>query len=370
LLKRHFQDHGEPLRTLALVVWGTSNMRTGGDDLAQALWLWGCEPVWEEASGRVVDFRILPVTLLGRPRVDITLRISGLFRDAFGDTVRLLATIPKRLAALEEPDSLNPIRAAWKTDRERLLTSGVTAEAAERTAALRVFTSGPGCYGAGLLPLLDAGNWETPAELAAVFVRWGQFAAGADGKLTEEPEALRQRLTQVEAVAQNQDNREHDILDSDDYFQFQGGLHTAVSVLRGKEPAHYHGDSANPEAPRMRSLEEEFVRVLHGRALNPRWIQAMQRHGYKGAFEMAATVDYLYGYSATTRIVAAHHFEAVARTLLLEQEPFFRAHNPDALREASAKLLEAAQRGLWRAPDAATLNALETVVLSLEADRE
>jgi cobaltochelatase CobN len=370
LLKRHFQDHGEPLRSLALVVWGTSNMRTGGDDLAQALWLWGCEPVWEEASGRVVDFKILPAALLGRPRVDITLRVSGLFRDAFGDTVRLLATIPKRLAALDEPDALNPIRAAWKSDRERLLSNGTTVESAERTAVLRVFTSGPGCYGTGLLPLLDAGNWETKADLASVFVRWGQFAAGSDGTLTEESDALRQRLTQVEAVAQNQDNREHDILDSDDYFQFQGGLHAAVSVLRGTEPANYHGDSANPEAPRMRTLEEEFVRVLHSRALNPRWIGAMQRHGYKGAFEMAATVDYLYGYSATTGIVAGHHFEAVAHALLLEQEAFFRKHNPDALREASAKLLEAAQRGLWTAPDAATLGALETVVLSLEADRE
>jgi cobaltochelatase CobN len=370
LLKRHFQDHGEPLRTLALVVWGTSNMRTGGDDLAQALWLWGCEPVWEEASGRVVDFKILPATLLGRPRVDITLRISGLFRDAFGDTVRLLATIPKRLATLDEPDSLNPIRAAWKSDRERLLSSGIAAETAERTAVLRVFTSGPGCYGAGLLPLLDAGNWETKEDLAAVFVRWGQFAAGSDGSLTEEPDALRCRLAQVEAVAQNQDNREHDILDSDDYFQFQGGLHTAVSVLRGAEPANYHGDSSNPDAPKMRTLEEEFVKVLHSRALNPRWIEAMRRHGYKGAFEMAATVDYLYGYSATTGIVASHHFEAVAHALLLEQEAFFRAHNPDALREASTKLLEAAQRGLWTAPDAATLGALETVVLSLEADRE
>jgi cobaltochelatase CobN len=318
----------------------------------------------------VVDFKILPAALLGRPRVDITLRISGLFRDAFGDTVRLLATIPKRLAALDEPDSLNPIRAAWKSDRERLLSSGIAAETAERTAVLRVFTSGPGCYGAGLLPLLDAGNWETKEDLAAVFVRWGQFAAGSDGSLTEEPDALRRRLAQVEAVAQNPDNREHDILDSDDYFQFQGGLHTAVTVLRGAEPATYHGDSSNPEAPKMRTLEEEFVRVLHSRALNPRWITAMQRHGYKGAFEMAATVDYLYGYSATTGIVAGHHFEAVAHALLLEQEPFFRAHNPDALREASTKLLEAAQRGLWTAPDAATLGALETVVLSLEADRE
>ena len=370
LLKRHFQDHGEPLRTLALVVWGTSNMRTGGDDLAQALWLWGCEPVWEEHSGRVVDFRILPAAVLGRPRVDITLRVSGLFRDAFGDTVRMLATIPKRLAALEESDALNPIRAAWKNDRQRLIEKGVSTEVAERTATLRVFTSGPGCYGTGLLPLLDAGNWETKADLAQVFLRWGGFAAGTDGTFTEEPEALRHRLERVEAVAQNQDNREHDILDSDDYFQFQGGLQAAVSVLRGAEPATYHGDSANPEAPKMRTLGEEFVRVLYSRAINPLWISAMRRHGYKGAFEMAATVDYLYGYAATTDIVADRHFEAVARSLLLDQEAFFREHNPDALREATSKLLEAAHRGLWSAPEGGTFNALETLALSLEADRE
>jgi cobaltochelatase CobN len=302
--------------------------------------------------------------------VDITLRVSGLFRDAFGETVRLLATIPKRLAALEEPDSLNPVRAAWKLDKERLLQKGVPAAAAERAAALRVFTSGPGCYGTGLLPLLDAGNWETQADLAQVFLRWGQFAAAADGTLTEEPDALRHRLQAVEAVAQNQDNREHDILDSDDYFQFQGGLHAAVNLLRGAKPATYHGDSADPAKPKMRTLEEEFVRVLHSRALNPRWIAAMQRHGYKGAFEMAATVDYLYGYSATTGIVADRHFEAVAHTLLLEQEDFFREHNPDALLEASAKLLEAANRGLWSMPAPATLDSLETVVLSLEANRE
>jgi cobaltochelatase CobN len=370
LLKRYFQDHGEPLRTLALVVWGTSNMRTGGDDLAQALWLWGCEPVWEEASGRVVDFRILPATVLGRPRVDITLRVSGLFRDAFGDTVRMLATIPKRLAALDEPDTLNPLRAAWKRDMERLLQKGLSSEAAARGATLRVFTSGPGCYGTGLLPLLDSGNWETKSDIAQVFLRWGQFAAAPDGSFSEEPEMLRERLGGVEAVAQNQDNREHDILDSDDYFQFQGGLHAAVSVLRGREPASYHGDSALPDAPKVRTLAEEFIRVLHSRALNPKWIRAMQRHGYKGAFEMAATVDYLYGYSATTSVVADRHFEAVARTLVLEQEDFFRQHNPDALREAGSKLLEAAHRGLWSAPDADTLAALETLTLSLESSRE
>jgi cobaltochelatase CobN len=345
-------------------------MRTGGDDLAQALWLWGCEPVWDEGSGRVIDFNIIPAALLGRPRVDITLRVSGLFRDAFGDTVKLLATVPKRLSALEEPLELNPIREAWLQHIQKLSASGLSAEAASRTAALRVFTSGPGCYGTGILQVIDAGNWESRKDLAEVFLKWGEHAVGPDGRLTQEPDALRTRLSQVEAIAQNQDNREHDILDSDDYFQFQGGLQAAVESLRHVKPSSYHGDSSNPDTPNVKSLEEEIVKVLHSRALNPRWIKAMQKHGYKGAFEIAATIDYIFGYSATTGLIRDHHFEAAAKSLVLEQEPFFRANNPDALREASDRLLEAAQRGLWAAPDKATIEQLETLLLSLESDRE
>lgn len=370
LLKRHFQDHGSPLRKLALVIWGTSNMRTGGDDLAQALWLWGCEPVWDGSTGRVTDFKILPATVLGRPRVDITVRVSGLFRDAFGDTLKLLAAVPKKLAALNEPLELNPIREAFLRDRENLTRSGSLPDAAARTASLRVFTSGPGCYGTGVLQVIDAGNWERKEDLAAVFLRWGNHAAGADGQLTSEPEALKTRLSEVEAIAQNQDNREHDILDSDDYFQFQGGLQAAIETLRHAPPANYHGDSSDPAAPKIRSLEEELIRVLHSRAFNPRWISAMREHGYKGAFEIAATIDYLFGYSATTGLIRDHHFEAAATTLVLEQESFFREHNPDALKEASERLLEAAQRGLWTAPNETIIGELETLLLSLEGDKE
>jgi cobaltochelatase CobN len=370
LLRRHFQDHGAPLRKLAMVIWGTSNMRTGGDDLAQALWLWGCEPVWDESTGRVTDFKILPASMLGRPRVDITIRVSGLFRDAFGDTLRLLAAVPKRLAFLDEPLELNPVRESFLKDQMNFAQSGHSQEIATRTACLRVFTSGPGCYGTGVLQVIDAGNWETRSDLATVFLRWGEHAAGADGQLTPEPDALRTRLREVEAIAQNQDNREHDILDSDDYFQFQGGLQAAVEMLSNAKPANYHGDSSDPAAPKIRSLEEELIKVIHSRALNPRWIAAMNQHGYKGAFEIAATVDYLFGYGATTGLVLDHHFEAASRTLVIEQESFFRQNNPDALKEASERLLEAAQRGLWAAPNEKTIGQLETILLSLIGDKE
>jgi cobaltochelatase CobN len=372
LLERYKADHGNWPKTLALVIWGTSNMRTGGDDLAQALWLWGCEPVWEPISGRVVDFEILPVSVLGRPRVDVVLRVSGMFRDAFGDAMRLLSTIPKRLAALDEPEDLNPIRAAWLRDQQRLVESGHTPEVAEQLAELRVFSSGPGCYGTGLLPLIDAGNWETKGDLTEVFLKWGGHAYRADGSSTEEIGLLRDRLSTVEIVHQNQDNREHDLLDSDDYFQFQGGLHAAVSELRGQAPITYHGDSANPEKVRIRTLKEEFNRVFRSRVLNPKWISGMREHGYKGAFEMAATVDYLFGYDATCDIVADYQYEEIAQTLLLdpEQQQFFRDHNPLALRDAAQRLLEAHERQLWEDANPETLDALESAIIEIQGELE
>ena len=372
LLERHLQEHGEYPRKLALVIWGTSNMRTGGDDIAQALWLWGCEPVWEEASGRVVDFRILPMSLLGRPRVDLLLRVSGLFRDSFGETMRLLATVPKRLAEQDEPPQLNPIRASWLQDVQTATARGIEPKEAFRIAALRVFSSEPGAYGTGLLPLFDAGNWKSARDITDVFCKWGGFAFDSEGMAREQLDLFRARLSEVEVVHQNQDNREHDILDSDDYFQFQGGLHAAVQYLRGKAPASYHGDSSTPERPRVRTLEEELVKVIRSRVLNPRWIDAMRRHGYKGAFEMAATVDYLFGYGATTDLVKDTHYQEVAQTLLLDprQQEFFRKHNPVALQEAAQRMLEAAERRLWKRPDAETVSALEECVLELQGQLE
>jgi len=372
LLERHRQEHGEYPRKLALVVWGTSNMRTGGDDIAQALFLWGCEPVWEEASGRVVDFRILPLELLGRPRVDLLLRVSGMFRDAFGETMRLLATVPKRLAQQDEPFELNPIRESWFRDRQIAVERGISPQEAARVAALRVFSSEPGAYGTGLLPLIDAGNWESKRDLADVFCRWGGFAFDSDGSAEEQTGLFRTRLSEIEVVHQNQDNREHDVLDSDDYFQFQGGLRAAVEQLRGRAPAVYHGDSSRPDQPRVRTLEEEIIRVIHSRVLNPRWIEAMRRHGYKGAFEMAATVDYLFGYGATTNLVKDLHYQEVAQALLLDpvQNEFFRRYNPAAMEEATERLLEAAERGLWQRPDKDTVAALETNLLELKGQLE
>jgi len=371
-LERHRQETGEYPKSIALVIWGTSNMRTGGDDLAQALWLWGCEPVWDESSGRVVDFEIIPVALLRRPRVDVLLRVSGFFRDAFGESMKLLATVPKRLAVLDEPLELNPLRANYLRDLEEWETMGFSQEESQSRACLRVFSSPPGAYGAGLLPLIDAGNWETKDDLAAVFCRWGNHAYDAAGKPSEQEDYLRKCLKKIEVVHQNQDNREHDILDSDDYFQFHGGLHAAIESLRGESPKTYHGDSSVPDQPKVRTLREEFVRVVRSRVLNPKWIEGMREHGYKGAFEMAATVDYLFGYDATTGVAESQHYEEMADRLLLDpaQQAFFRRHNPRAPQDSIERMLEVADRELSENPQAETLQSLRDVHYYMESRLE
>jgi cobaltochelatase CobN len=223
-----------------------------------------------------------------------------------------------------------------------------------------------------LLPLIDSGNWKSTGNIADVFSRWGGFAFDSEGAAAEQIDLFRARLSEVEVVHQNQDNREHDILDSDDYFQFQGGLHAAVRHLRGKAPVTYHGDSSSPERPRIRTLEEELVKVIRSRVLNPRWIESMRRHGYKGAFEMAATVDYLFGYSATTDLIKDSHYREVAQTLLLdpEQQEFIKKHNPAAFQEAAERLLEAVERGLWKRPDEGTVSALEECLVELQGQLE
>jgi cobaltochelatase CobN len=267
---------------------------------------------------------------------------------------------------------MNPIRESWMRDCEAFVKQGATRSEAARRASLRVFSSEPGSYGTGLLSLIDAGNWNSKRDLGEVFCKWGGHAFDSDGGASEQIGLFRTRLAEVEVVHQNQDNREHDILDSDDYFQFQGGLQASIEELRGSAPANYHGDSSRPDQPRVRTLKEELVRVIRSRVLNPRWIAAMREHGYKGAFEMAATIDYFFGYDATTHLAEDHHYEEIARALLLspEQKKFFQRHNPVALQEATERMLEAAERGLWKHPSAETRSALEDNLLELQGQLE
>lgn len=349
LVERHVQDQGDWPKAVAITAWGTSNMRTGGDDIAQGLALMGVKPTWDTASRRVTGFEILPSGVLDRPRVDVTLRISGFFRDAFPGLIDLFDSASRAVAALDEPPSVNPLAARVRSETRSLVADGMAIDQARRQAGHRVFGSKPGAYGAGLQALIDERGWSSADDLAAAYVTWGGYAYGPGAQGDAAHDLFSRRLKGVDAVIQNQDNREHDLLDSDDYYQFEGGLTAAVRSLSGDQPVVYHSDHSRPENPRIRTLGEEIGRVVRGRAANPKWIAGVMRHGYKGAFEMAATVDYLFAFQATAHCVGDHHFDAIFDAYLGDDavRSFLHEANPDALREMADRFAEAIERHLW-----------------------
>ncbi|MEQ8813294.1 MAG: cobaltochelatase subunit CobN [Thalassobaculum sp.] len=349
VLDRYRQENGDWPQRLAVSAWGTANMRTGGDDIAQILAFLGVRPEWEPASGRVTGFEILPLSVLDRPRVDVTVRVSGFFRDAFPHQIDLIDSAVRAVAALDEPAALNPVAARVQADAERMTAAGVDEALAKSRAAFRVFGSKPGAYGAGLQALIDERIWDTEADLAEAYLEWGAYAYGQGAEGASEPDLFRARLAGAELVVHNQDNREHDLLDSDDYYQFEGGITAAVRHLSGAQPTVFHTDSSRPESPKVRTLAEEIARIVRGRAANPKWIAGVMRHGYKGGFEIAATVDYLFAFAATARCVDDHHFEQLFDAYLEDDtvRGFLVDHNPAALKEIAERFQEAIDRGLW-----------------------
>jgi cobaltochelatase CobN len=235
-----------------------------------------------------------------------------------------------------------------------------------------VFGSKPGAYGAGLLPLIDSRDWKTDADLAEVYAVWGGYAYGPGLDGAEARGDMERVYRRVRVAAKNADTREHDIVDSDDYFQYHGGMVAAVRALTGTSPDAYVGDSAVPDRVKTRTLQEETHRVFRARVVNPKWVAAMQRHGYKGAFEMAATVDYLFGYDATAGVVQDWMYEKLAQSYVFDEtnRAFMARSNPWALRGVTERLLEAADRGLWESPSAEALDGLRRTYLDLEGDLE
>jgi cobaltochelatase CobN len=334
LLARHVAEEGTYPHTIGLVLWGTALMRTQGDDVAEALALLGVRPVWEAESRRVVGIEAVPLAELGRPRIDVTLRVSGFFRDAFPNLVHLLDDAVALVAGLDEPPEDNYVRAAGATDP-------------------RIYGPSPGAYGVGILTALEQRSWRSDDDLAAIYIAWSGFSYGRAGYGVASEDAMRRRFAAIDVAVKNQDNREHDIFDSDDYLQEHGGMVATVRALTGADPKAWFGDSADPSRPVVRSLAEEATRVVRTRVVNPRWIEAMQRHGYKGAFEMAATVDYLFGYDATAKVVDDWMYDKVTAAYVGDPEvrKFFERSNPWALKAIAEKLLEAVERGMWNAGD-------------------
>ena len=372
VVDRYLRDEAAMPESVGISIWGTAAMRTSGDDIAQVLALLGVRPVWQLESRRLTGVEVIPLAELGRPRVDVVCRISGFFRDAFPHAIALLDDAFEQVSRLDEPLDQNFVRAHRQTTRDRLRLEGVPEAEAWRRAGYRIFGSKPGTYGAGILQLVDEQAWRDDADLAETYVNWGGYAYTREDFGVDARGAFRDALSQVAVAVKNQDNREHDIFDSDDYFQFHGGMIASIRALTGRNPRAYFGDTQDPDRPLVRTLKDEANRVFRSRVVNPKWLDAIQRHGYKGALEVAATVDYLFGYDATAQVVDDWQYEQVAQSYLLDpaMQAFFARSNPWAMKDVAERLLEAIQRGMWAAPSDATRAAIEQAFLEAEGNIE
>tara|TARA_B100000965_G_scaffold365975_1_gene350861 strand:+ start:1517 stop:5323 length:3807 start_codon:yes stop_codon:yes gene_type:complete len=356
ILELYLQENGEHLSHLVISIWGTSTMRNGGEDICQLFALMGLRPVWDGTLRRVVDLDVIPITVLNRPRVDVTLRISGLFRDSFPQIIELIRRGQNLIGTLDEPCSINPLAESYRQGRTES----------------RIYGSAPGSYGAGLQEIINSGSWENQTELANAFIEWSKWRYESSNNIVKDKNGLERNLSNVKVVLHSQDNREHDILDSDDYYQFQGGLISAIKKISGKYPEAYFGDNSRYNRPRINKLAKEIDKVVRSRLLNPKWLNGIKKHGYKGAFEMSASLDYLFSFDATTNLVPDWCYQSIASNWLEDDctKSFILDNNPWALRDISERLLEASNRDLWKNASKEQISFIKNILSDVDSKIE
>lgn len=371
VINRFIQEEGHYPESVGIILWATSNMRNHGTCIAEFLYLMGVKPVWQPGSGRVIDLELIPLEELKRPRVDVTGRISGLFRDSLPGSVQWLDDAVQLVAKLDEPLEMNFVKKHVLEELGELQAEGMDEASAWRQASFRIFGDPPGAHGAGVNAVLEAKNWETVADLAAVYTRWGGHAYGTDAQGTYMPERFKKRMSQIEVTVQNVDHRESSMLAGDDYNSYRGGLVAAVRSYSGKMPQNYVNDSSDRSKVQLRTLDQELKRWFRGEAMNPKYIQGMQKHGYKGAGDLATYVAVSFQWDATSLIMEDWMYEKYAEKYALDpqMQAWMKEVNPWALERITEVLLEAQQRGMWNAKPE-TLNALQELFIAMEGELE
>lgn len=371
VISRYIAEEGHYPECVGIVLWAGANMRSHGQCIAEFLYLMGLRPVWQRGSMRVIDMEVIPLEELQRPRIDVTGRISGMFRDSLPGAITWLDKAVNMVASLEESLDLNYIRKHILADVGELEAEGVDKETAWEQASYRIFGDPPGAYGAGVGELLESKNWETIDDLANVYVRFSGHAYGGKSKGTYQPALFKKRMAALEVTIKNEDNRECHMLSSDDFNAYHGGMIATVRSLRGKAPRSYCGDSTDKQKVEMRSLQEEVKRLFRGEAINPKFIQGMKKHGYKGAQDLANYVAHSYQWDATSGVLEDWMYEKYAEKYAFDPEiqEWMKDVNPWALQRLTGVLLEAEQRGLWNASPG-TKQELQKLYLSLEGELE
>lgn len=371
LIEKYIADHGKYPENIGMVLWSGPNMRSSGQDIAEFLYLLGVRPVWQKGSLQVKGLEVIPLSELKRPRIDVTVRISGLFRDTMLKTTELMDKAVLMVSKLEEAGEDNFVRKHILEDSEMLKEEGSDADSAWRNAAFRIFGCAPGTYGAGVNTVLDSKNWQNEDDLASVYLRWGGHAFGGKTAGEFKPELFKKRLATMDVTVKNEDNRETNILSSDDYNAFHGGMIAAVKSFGGKKPDSYIGDSSNRGQVGTRTVQEEMKRVFRTESVNPKYIEGLMKHGYKGATDLANRVNISFQWGATSGVMDDWMYKKYAEKYAFDPkvQKWMKKVNPWALQNIAETLLEADQRKMWHADDE-TREKLQELYLSVEGELE
>lgn len=354
LIEAYRQENGEIPENIAIVVYAGENMKTNGDDISEILYLYGIRPVWLGASDRVIGLEVIPVEELGRPRIDATLRITGLFRDTFPNLIELVDEAVNLAASQEEADEHNFIRKHIREDISEFMQQGMNWEQAQEQAAIRIFGCPPGTYGAGVDIMVNSRKWETPDDLGDAYLTWSGHAYSRKRHGENMRELFAHRLSGCDATVQNISSCETDILDDDDFYNYHGGLISAVKKSgRGRRPSSYSTNTADTSHIKTSDVHTDIARVMRAKVNNPRWIQGMKQHGFRGAQEFSAMIDYMFGWDATSDVIDDYMYDSVFETYFNDRElrEWIEQENPYALHAMSERLLEAIQRNMWNASE-------------------
>lgn len=371
LMNRYIEDEGKLPKNIAMILYSGDTIKTNGDDIAEALYLMGVKPVWLNNGDRVIGLEAIPYEELKRPRIDVTLRISGLFRDTFPTLIKLLEDAVNIVSQLDESDEINYIRKNLKDDIEKLLEDGYSFNDAENLSKVRIFGCPPGTYGTGVRVLIESQQWETRDDLGQAYINWSSHAYSSNYHGAKLENMFVKRLKNIDITVKNEASVELDMLESDDYYAYHGGLTAAVKYASGKEARSYSGNTSDPNNVKIKSLKEETARIMRSRILNPKWLEGLKRHGYKGAMEVSAMVDIVFGWDATAEVAEDWMYDRITEKYVqnTENREWIKENNPHALMNITERLLEAEQRGMWNASKE-KLDELRKIYMSIEGDIE
>lgn len=371
MIEKYEEQRGSTPREVGFIIWATDTMKNNGDDVAYILWLMGIRPVWSSHGNQVVGLEVIPLEELKRPRIDVTVRITGLFRDTFPNLIDMLDDAARMVEELDESDEENIMAANFRKDLIEEMAKGISVDEARRNASVRVFGCAPGGYGAGVNKAIESGDWKTVQDLADIYVTWGSYAYGRGMSGVPMKEQFKRRFSKVGVTVKNMPDREIDLLDCDDVYQYLGGLNAFVRAYGDPEAITVMGDGSDPGRVKIRGTKEELQFVYRTKILNPKFIDGLKRHGYRGVTEVANLTEYTLGWDATSDIVDDWVYEKLAETYLFDDDTreWMETENPHAMMDVMSRLFEAVDRGLWEArPE--TLERMKEIYLDLEGKVE